>query len=308
MNMGPEISVVMSVYNESVVYISQAIESILEQTYKNFEFIIILDNPSRKDLIDYICSLDDERIVFIVNDKNIGLPLSLNKGIIASRGKYIARMDADDIAVPVRLEKQLMYIRENQIDLCSAFLFNINDKGAVVGKSKIYNYTSKEINKLLNWRNPLAHPTWFFKKNLFIEVGGYRDFHSCEDYDFLLRCKNIGAEFAVVPECLLYYRYNIDSISNTNALKQLVSSEILRKNKKNLEQLNESRFEDLVKRKLSVAKSSKFTMAKRYFTKASRCSGIKKVFYIIRSIWESRYILYLYRNSIITAFLRVSRL
>lgn len=104
----PLVSVVMAIYNEPVEWMRQAIDSILYQSFKDFEFIIINDNPIRvenKEILDEY-SAKDSRVIVVLNEENIGLTKSLNKGLAIASGEYIARMDADDIAMPERLRMQ----------------------------------------------------------------------------------------------------------------------------------------------------------------------------------------------------------
>jgi len=114
-----ETSVIMATYKESIECLKQSIESIINQTYNDFEFIIILDNPDNKEHIafinDYVCK--DERIKFYINDKNMGLTNTLNRGLKLAEGKYICRMDADDVSMPDRIEKQLHYLNQYHYDL-----------------------------------------------------------------------------------------------------------------------------------------------------------------------------------------------
>ena len=113
----PIISVIMSVYNEPLDWVQESIDSILQQTFGNFEFIIINDNPNNKELFDFLITnkIKDNRIIIINNDENIGLTKSLNKGLERAKGEYIARMDADDISLPERLEKQINFLNTNHI-------------------------------------------------------------------------------------------------------------------------------------------------------------------------------------------------
>ncbi len=106
------ISVIMSTYNESVSELRESIESVLKQTYSNIEFIIVIDNPNNEELSAFIYSFDDPRIRVIKNDRNIGLVNSLNKAICQSKGKYLARMDADDICEANRLKLQKDYLEK----------------------------------------------------------------------------------------------------------------------------------------------------------------------------------------------------
>ncbi len=98
----PEISVLMSVYNETIDELSKSVESILRQTRPDFEFIIVIDHPNRKELIDYLqeSAKQDDRIIVIQNTENIGLAACRNKALVQAKGRLIARMDADDISLP----------------------------------------------------------------------------------------------------------------------------------------------------------------------------------------------------------------
>ena len=110
-----DISVIMGVYNEKIEWVEKAILSIINQTYTNFEFIVILDNPQNEELKNLISefSLKDKRIKLYVNEENIGLINTLNKGLKLAKGKYIARMDADDISCGDRFEKQINFLEQN---------------------------------------------------------------------------------------------------------------------------------------------------------------------------------------------------
>lgn len=115
--MNSEVSVVMSVYNEPMEWISQSIESILNQSFTNFEFIIINDKPEGKEQIALIneYASQDQRIKIIQNEKNLGLTKSLNIGILHAKSKYIARMDADDISMPNRLKMQYEFMDNGSV-------------------------------------------------------------------------------------------------------------------------------------------------------------------------------------------------
>ena len=121
----PEISVIMPVYNGDK-FLIKSIKSILNQTFKNFEFIIINDGSSDNSL-KIIESFDDRRIKFFNNLENRGISFTLNKGLKVAKGKYIARQDQDDISLPDRLTLQLEYIRENNIDLVDTNLTFIDE-------------------------------------------------------------------------------------------------------------------------------------------------------------------------------------
>lgn len=105
------VSVLMSVYNEPIDYIEKSVNSILRQTYRNFEFIIVVDNPSNDFLCEYLkrIEVEHDNVHIEINDKNMGLVKSLNKGLSFCNGRYIARMDADDISDKNRIEEQVFF-------------------------------------------------------------------------------------------------------------------------------------------------------------------------------------------------------
>ena len=138
------ISVVMSNYNTPINYLKESIDSVLNQTYSNFEFIII-DDGSTDDSLKFIKSYDDPRIKLIVNEENIGLTKSLNKGLKAAQGEFIARMDSDDICYPERFEKQIEYMRKHPDTTVCGTWPNILDEN---GNIEMKKWASSEINDM----------------------------------------------------------------------------------------------------------------------------------------------------------------
>lgn len=204
MSQRPLISVILPVYN-GMPHLKQAVESIQEQSYKNFELIIV-DDKSTDDSLPYIKKIKDKRVKIIRNSQNLGIARSLNIAIKSSNGKYIARMDADDISVPQRLEKQLKFLQENKsISICGSYVYLINEKGKTIGSKK--NPTGDhDIKKALNFYSPIVHPTFFGKASFFNELSGYNpNFDNAEDYELLVRALN-SYKMANVPEYLLQWR------------------------------------------------------------------------------------------------------
>lgn len=215
-----KISVVMSVYNEEPKWLRESIESILNQTYTDFEFIIVLDNPENKALEKVIASYVnvDRRIVFLVNDRNLGLVGSLNKALSNCVGEYIARMDADDISYPERFERQLEYLQYNKLDLIGSNvkLFK-NDKEYFYTTNKLT--THKYLKKLFSaGAIGIVHPTFFAKRSLFTALGGYKMALHAEDKEFLARVLFNGFKVGNIPDVLLDCRYNDKSITKTKAI------------------------------------------------------------------------------------------
>lgn len=227
--MSEKISVIMPVYNESKEYVEHSLGSLLRQTYKNIEVVIIIDNPKNQKVIEYIAeqSLYDQRIRIIKNKKNIGLSKSLNRALKVVTGSYIARMDADDIAKEDRLYRQLSFLKENNLDLVGSNVLDIDENGELIGTGTTYPTTSLKIYRYLRYGDCLPHPTWLGKRKVFETMEGYRDIVACEDYDFVLRGRLKGFRYGVIKEPLLYYRINTKGISQTNSMKQRLTSYLL---------------------------------------------------------------------------------
>ncbi|KKR58799.1 MAG: WbfO protein [Candidatus Curtissbacteria bacterium GW2011_GWA1_40_47] len=184
----PKVSVIMSVYN-GLPYLKEAIKSILNQTYRNFEFIIV-DDASEDKTWEYLKNLKEERVKLMRNKKNLGLAASLNIALRQSQGDFIARMDADDISLPSRFEEQIKFLNKNSsIDLCGTWVDLVNDEGEIVGEKK-FPVDDNNIKKALAWYSPIIHPTFMARKIFYKKMGGYdATFDYAEDYDLLLRAR-----------------------------------------------------------------------------------------------------------------------
>lgn len=216
------ISVIMSTYKEDERLLRESIESILNQTYRDFEYIIILDYPDNdvhKSVIEEY-ALKDDRIHFYINEKNMGLTDSLNRGLSLCHGKYIARMDADDISLPDRLERQMKYLEKNHYDLIGGITEMINENGSLLYSIKSVPTDPKKINKALRYSQCIAHPTWLGRKEVFEKNAGYRHMPLCEDYDFTLRAVLNGFVVSNLNEAVLKYRMTSNSISRSNLFEQ----------------------------------------------------------------------------------------
>ena len=221
--MKPKISVIMSVYN-SEKFLNESIQSILNQTFKDFEFIIIDDCSTDNSLkiIKRYADLDD-RIKLINNNKNIGLTKSLNKEIKIAQGKYIARQDADDISLPERFKKQFTFLEENEnVFLLGSGSISINEKGIKRGIFKPLIFFEK-IAKTLPYKNCIHHPSVMFRN---LKEYLYREkFFYSQDYDLYLRLLSNNKRFANIKEPLIKYRINPNAISWTKKAKQKLFAE-----------------------------------------------------------------------------------
>jgi glycosyltransferase involved in cell wall biosynthesis len=224
----PVISVVMSVYNGQK-YLCESIDSILNQTYKNFGFIIINDGSEDNSLDILLGYQTRDNRVLIVNQNNIGLTRSLNRGIKVAASEYIARQDADDISLPTRLEKQLNYM-ENHPEVavigCLGDVFNVN---GVLQTTKVLKYSREGIKRHLASKNLFMHGSAMMRKSCLEKVGFYREFfrHS-QDYDLWLRLSQYF-DIDILPEHLYQYRVTAEAISVSRWSSQKQYADVARK-------------------------------------------------------------------------------
>lgn len=222
MNNDIEVTVLMSMYNTPIDQLKKSIESILKQTYKNFEFLIINDG-SNDECFQFIQSYSDERIRLVNNEKNIGLEKSLNKGILMAKGRYIVRMDTDDIAYSNRIEKQLEYIKNNpnySIVGTQAYYFN---KNGIYGKS----FAKGEITvKELLKGTPFIHPSLIINKDHLKKIGGYPEYSRCEDYAMELELYSNGFKGYIMDDILMMYRMDDMSYKKRSLKKRVLESKM----------------------------------------------------------------------------------
>ena len=237
----------------------EAVNSILHQTFEDFEFIIYDDGscPEAATLLREVEGLD-ERIKLIGQDENHGLAFSLNACIDEAKGKYIARMDADDISELYRMEHQKKYLEENDFDLIGGISQMIDEDGNTIYSIKKVPTNFKKIKKCIKYNQVISHPTWFGKKEVFDKLNGYRNMPLCEDYDFTLRAILQGFKISNVNECVLKYRMTKDSISRSNLFEQYLFARYITK------QYSEGKVSEVEEAKAYVKKNLSDKNAKRY--------------------------------------------
>lgn len=212
----PKISIIMSVYNEKIEHLRESILSILNQSFHDFEFIIINDNPSNTTFKDVILSYKDDRIKFYQNDVNFGLAMSMNKAAQISSTNCLVRMDADDIAENDRLLLQYKLF-ESGYDLIFSRYTYIDETSNPINTSQATAqvvYNANEISRKIIMKNIIHHPTVMMRKDIFNAVGGYRNFPCAQDYDLWLRMAEYGCKFYMIDQALLKYRINSNSVSS----------------------------------------------------------------------------------------------
>ena len=209
----PMVSVIMGVYNQwdkQALY--EAVYSILNQTFTDFEFIIWNDGSDEEtsEVLNELPSLDS-RIILAGKDENKGLAFSLNECIKLAQGKYIARMDADDISYITRFEKEIKFLEENKEYSwvgCNTDLF---DESGIWGKREMPEFPEK--NDYLRF-SPFVHPSVMYRASIFDKNEGYLESEEtlrCEDYEIFMRFRKAGLKGANLQERLFCYRENDDS-------------------------------------------------------------------------------------------------
>jgi len=223
----PSVSVLMSVYNGEK-YLRRSIESILTQTLKNFEFIIVDDGstdgswPIMQEL-----AYEDPRIVLLSNGENLGLIKSLNRGISVARGRYIARHDADDESYPKRLVKQVSFLDQNtEIIAVGSQMLVVNASGRPLRLWKTpLDHESIDFRYINGFGGVIPHPTLMVRAELIRNIGGYREgFFAAEDLDLLLRLSEMG-KLANLTDVLVRYRVHGQNIT-TLEIEKVKSSAI----------------------------------------------------------------------------------
>lgn len=216
------LSVLMSIYNESELLIRESVHSILSQTYKDFEFIIIDDNPDRKDVKEILDSFHDKRIIYFKNKQNIGLAMSMNKAVEIAKSDILIRMDADDIALPRRFEIEYNELIHSSCDFVFSAYYTIDEDGKYLKEninSKLIGST--KLSKRIAIKPSLIHhPTVMFTRSIFEKAGGYRNFPCAQDADLWMRMAECGCRFLYTPEILLKYRINSQSVTQKKWFKQ----------------------------------------------------------------------------------------
>lgn len=206
------VTVIMSVHN-GARYLREAISSILNQTLKEFEFIIV-DDASTDESESIIHSFTDPRIKILKNEQNIGLTKSLNIALQKSTGTYIARMDADDIALPERLTVQKNFLDTHPDIVCVGSALRIIDEHGVEQGSKTVFSDPALLGFHMKMKNQIAHPTVLFRKDAILSVHGYDEtFTYAQDYDLWSRLLEMGFQFSNIEMPLLLYRIHTNSIT-----------------------------------------------------------------------------------------------
>lgn len=216
----PEVSIILPVHN-SGRYIRKTIDSLLAQSFRNFELIVINDG-STDDSETIIQSYTDPRIVYYTNEGNKGLIFTLNRGIFMARGKYIARMDADDICLPERLALQKEWLDEHTdaaIVACTVQFINEQDQPTGTWPLDRITITREAIRKTLPKENCIAHPSVMGRTDILKQYWYAENQKNIEDYDLWLRLAADGCAIDKINRDLLLYRVHQQSVTSVHLRK-----------------------------------------------------------------------------------------
>lgn len=292
----------MSVYNEPEQILRAAVESILNQTFRDFEFIIILDSPENKTNSRILSEYSDKdgRIRLLINEKNEGLTFSLNRALRHAEGKYIARMDADDISLPFRLESQKEFLEKNDLDFIGGYVQTISQEGNIMKSCIKVPVENGSIQKRMLINNCVFHPSWFLKKDIFDDIGAY-DTKYVEDYEFILKAMKKGYIFGNIPKVILQYRMSSDSISRSSLLIQYLRMRWLQKTYSGRIK-NDMPMEEYVNKYYSEKKAEKFSSSNRDLTSALQDLHEKKYISALKKIIHAFFNSKLYAEKMLRYF------
>lgn len=224
----PAYSVLMSVYcKDKPEWLTQSIDSILAQTIQPAEFVIIKDGPVTQELNDILNNYEKEKpklFNIIQLDNNLGLGPALKIGVENCHNEYIARIDADDYAVPTRIEKQLaIFKRHPELGLVGSNVEEFSDTIDNIISHVVLPENHEEIYAFSKKRCPFRHPSLLYKKTAVLKAGNYRAYHLCEDYDLYTRLLQTGCKCFNIQEPLTYMRVDKDFYKRRGGIKYLKS-------------------------------------------------------------------------------------
>lgn len=204
-------SVLMSVYiKDNPLHLDTAIKSVINQTLLPDQIVVLLDGPLNDELeqvINNFASTYPDFFTIVKLSTNQGLAKALREGLKVCKYELVARMDADDISLPERFEKQINFLKQNpQIDVLGAFYYEFETNENMIIALHQLPANHQEIIEFAKRRNPICHPSVMYKKQKVFDAGNYIHINGFEDYYLWVRMFNSGCKFANIPEVLLYFR------------------------------------------------------------------------------------------------------
>ncbi|MDK7604627.1 glycosyltransferase family 2 protein [Enterobacter hormaechei] len=223
-----KVSVLIPVYNVEK-YIETAIKSIINQTYKNIE-IVIVDDASTDGTFEIVnrLSLEYPSVKVLRNKENSGITTALNNGLPYCTGDFIARADGDDIQHPERIARQIDFLNKNEeYGVVGCWVKNIDEQGNETARCE-YPTEYDDIISCIKYTSPILH-IWLARKSVYNKLGGYRKTNPAEDYDFILRCLAYGIKVSNIPFYGSYIRLRSGSTMTESSLKQKIIFNYLKK-------------------------------------------------------------------------------
>ena len=260
-------SVLMSVYkNDNPEYVEVAINSLINQTLKPNQIVIMVDGPISSELDNVLKKYKNNQLFDIYyRNVNKGLGITLNEGLRKCKYSYVARMDADDESENDRFEKQINYLSEHlDIDCIGSNMNEYDEKMDKIVSQKLVPQTSDEIKKYLKKRNPMNHPTVIYKKEKVLEVNSYEDYPFFEDYYLWAKMIKNGSNFYNIQENLYRFRAGSSMIKRRGGKSYLNNIKKLEKGLLNLNIINKREYTS--------------NIIKRYFI-AIMPNSFRKIFY-----------------------------
>lgn len=285
------VSVIMPVYNVEE-FVGEALQSILNQTYKNIEVIVVDDGSTDGTYSIVKCFAEnDKRVKLYRNEKNLKIVKTLNRALSVVKGDYILRMDGDDVSVENRLEVLMSFIKSNpQYSLVGSAYSGIDQDGKERGVSKVPT-NQNLIDKTILLSSPVSH-IWLATKQVYIKLNGYRA-NTVEDYDFLLRMYTNNIPFTNIPDVLYKVRLRDGNTASTQGLKQAKAHQyVLNLYKERLLKGSDSYSDEGFENAVRSTPLMEFlhTKSQKFLTKALQSNNvISKVFFVLISILLSQY-------------------
>lgn len=238
-SLNKKVSVIIPTYKREVTYLSRAVESILQQTYKNLELIVIDDSPStyehRNDIKKYMDSIKSDNVIYLQNEKNVGGSLSRNRGIEKSTGDYMTFLDDDDKYLSRKIEKQLEFMVKGNYDLTFANMIMHNDKEEIVDVREYHDIPSFDNETLLHYhlmKHLTGTPTFMFKARKLKEIGGFEDAKMGQEFYLMLKSIEKGLKIGYFDDCdIVVYKHKDGGI--TQGKNKIIGENNLYKFKKN---------------------------------------------------------------------------
>ena len=272
-----DVTVVMPAYREDLGQFKRAVESVLCQGMRDFELLIAIDDPDNEGLRRVAEDYEgrDPRVRVTVNERNLGLAESLNRAISRCSSEYVCRMDADDVSLPNRLERQLRLLVDGGYDLVGGGVDVIDAHDGLLYHARKLPESTEAVRRALRWNNCVPHPTWFGRRWVFEQ--GYRQIPLCEDYDLLIRTVLAGGKIANVPDAVLRYRMGEGSISRSNLYQQYLYMCVLTKHYARGEAVEVDEARAWVAERNSPEKAGRYLRANGLFNEAMGCLEGKRI-------------------------------